>query len=47
MYVELDKLRPDEKAAQRKFTQEDMIAAANRIIKIVSSLVRAEISAAR
>ncbi len=33
MYVELDKLRPDEKAAQRKFTQEDMIAAANRIIK--------------
>jgi phenol 2-monooxygenase len=32
MYVELDKLRPDEKAAQRKFTQEDMIAAANRII---------------
>jgi phenol 2-monooxygenase len=33
MYVELDKLRPDEKAAQRKFTQEDMIAAANRIIR--------------
>lgn len=33
MYVELDKLRPDEKAAQRKFTQTDMIAAANRIIK--------------
>jgi phenol 2-monooxygenase (NADPH) len=33
MYVELDKLRPDEKAAQRKLTQEDMIAAANRIIK--------------
>ena len=33
MYVELDKLRPDEKAAQRNFTQEDMIAAANRIIK--------------
>ena len=33
MYVELDKLRPDEKAAQRKFTQDDMIAAANRIIK--------------
>jgi phenol 2-monooxygenase len=32
MYVELDKLRPDEKAAQRKLTQEDMIAAANRII---------------
>ncbi len=33
MYVELDKLRPDEKAAQKKFTQDDMIAAANRIIK--------------
>jgi phenol 2-monooxygenase len=32
MYVELDKLRPDEKAAHRKFTQDDMIAAANRII---------------
>jgi phenol 2-monooxygenase len=33
MYVELDKLRPDEKAAQRKLNQADMIAAANRIIK--------------
>lgn len=33
MYVELDKLRPDEKAASRKFTQHDMIAAANRIIR--------------
>ena len=33
MYVELDKLKPDEKAAHRKFTQEDMIAAANRIIQ--------------
>ena len=33
MYVELDKLKPDEKAAQRKFTQDDMIAAANRIIR--------------
>ena len=33
MYVEMDKLRPDEKAAQRKLTQHDMIAAANRIIK--------------
>ena len=33
MYVELDKLRPDEKASQRKLTQADMIAAANRIIK--------------
>ena len=32
MYVELDKLRPDEKAAQRKLTQTDMIAAANRIL---------------
>ena len=27
MYVELDKLRPEEKAAQRKLTQDDMIAA--------------------
>jgi phenol 2-monooxygenase (NADPH) len=33
MYVELDKLNVGEKAAQRKLTQEDMIAAANRIIK--------------
>ncbi len=33
MYVELDKLRPDERASQRKLTQHDMIAAANRIIK--------------
>ncbi|TDM09758.1 MAG: hypothetical protein C4K60_01575 [Ideonella sp. MAG2] len=33
MYVELDKLRPDEKAASRKFTQDDMIAAAQRIIR--------------
>ena len=33
MYVELDKLRPDEKAASRKFAQDDMIAAANRIIR--------------
>ncbi|RVT49804.1 FAD-dependent monooxygenase [Rubrivivax albus] len=33
MYVELDKLNPDEKAANRKFTQEDMIAAANRILR--------------
>ena len=33
MYVELDKLRPDEKAASKKFTQDDMIAAANRIIQ--------------
>jgi len=33
MYVELDKLRPDEKAASRNFTQDDMIAAANRIIR--------------
>ena len=32
MYVELDKLKPDEKAASRKLTQDDMIAAANRII---------------
>jgi phenol 2-monooxygenase len=33
MYVELDKLKEGEKAASKKFTQEDMIAAANRIIK--------------
>jgi phenol 2-monooxygenase len=33
MYVELDKLRPEERASQRKLTQVDMIAAANRIIK--------------
>lgn len=33
MYVELDKLQEGEKAASKKFTQEDMIAAANRIIK--------------
>ncbi len=33
MYVELDKLTPEEKAASRKFTQDDMIAAANRIIR--------------
>jgi phenol 2-monooxygenase len=40
MYVELDKLRPDEKAAQRKFTQENMIAAANRIIRPYSIEVK-------
>ncbi len=33
MYVELDKLRPDEKAASRKLNQDDMIAAANRILR--------------
>jgi phenol 2-monooxygenase len=33
MYVELDKLKDGEKAASRKFTQDDMIAAANRIIR--------------
>lgn len=33
MYVELNKLRPDERASQRNLTQFDMIAAANRIIK--------------
>ena len=33
MYVELDKLNVGEKAAQRKLTQDDVIAAANRIIK--------------
>ena len=33
MYVELDKLNPDEKAASRQLTQDDMIAAANRILR--------------
>ena len=33
MYVELDKLKEGEKASSKKFTQDDMIAAANRIIK--------------
>ncbi len=33
MYVELDKLQEGEKAASKKFTQDDMIAAANRIIR--------------
>jgi len=33
MYVELDKLKDGEKAASKKFTQEDMIAAANRILR--------------
>ena len=32
MYVELSKLNPDERVAERGFTQTDMIAAANRII---------------
>lgn len=33
IYVELDKLNPEERVASRNFTQEDMIAAAKRIIK--------------
>ena len=33
MYVELDKLKEGERAASKKFTQDDMIAAANRIIR--------------
>ena len=32
MYVELDKLNPDERVANRNLTQHDMIAAANRIM---------------
>ena len=32
MYVELDKLNADERVAQRNFTQDHMIAAANRIM---------------
>lgn len=33
MYVELDKLNDDERVSNRKFSQEDMIAAANRIMQ--------------
>ncbi len=33
MYVELDKLNEDERVTNRKFTQQDMIAAANRIMQ--------------
>ena len=33
MYVELDKLNPDERVADRQFTKDDMIAAAKRIIQ--------------
>lgn len=33
MYVELDKLNADERVANRNFTQDDMIAAANRIMR--------------
>jgi phenol 2-monooxygenase len=33
MYVELDKLNPDERVSNRKFSQDDMIASANRIIQ--------------
>lgn len=33
MYVELDKLNPDERVSARNFTQGDMIAAANRIMQ--------------
>ncbi len=33
MYVELDKLNADERVTNRSFTQEDMIAAANRIMQ--------------
>ena len=33
MYVELDKLNPDERVAQKNLTQDDMIAAAQRIIQ--------------
>ena len=40
MYVELDKLNPDEKAANRNLTQDDMIAAANRILRPYSIDVR-------
>lgn len=40
MYVELDKLKEDERVASRKFTQEDMIAAAQRIIQPYSLEVK-------
>ena len=33
MYVELDKLNPDERVTSRNFSQADMIAAANRIMQ--------------
>jgi phenol 2-monooxygenase len=33
MYVELDKLNPGERVAERQFSQDDMIAAANRILR--------------
>jgi phenol 2-monooxygenase len=33
MYVELDKLNPDERVAQKNLTQDDMIAAAQRIMQ--------------
>ena len=33
MYVELDKLNPDERASDRAFSQSDMIATANRIMR--------------
>lgn len=33
MYVELDKLNEDERVAERNFTQHDLIAAANRIMR--------------
>lgn len=33
LYVELDKLNPDERVSARQFTPDDMIAAANRILR--------------
>ena len=33
LYVELDKLNPDERVSSRNFTEQDMIAAANRIVQ--------------
>ena len=33
LYVELDKLNPDERVASRNFSEQDMIAAANRIVR--------------
>ena len=33
LYVELDKLNPDERVSNRNFSEQDMIAAANRIVQ--------------
>lgn len=40
MYVELDKLNPDERVSHRKLTSEHIIAAANRIMRPYSIVVK-------